>query len=88
MTETTDLPHNASTYTNHGCRCSVCKAGHTASVKARRAVRAALVATGAADVEHGRDSTYLNWTCRCELCRTAHADARRRYRKTGTSRVL
>lgn len=88
MTDTTDRPHNASTYTNYRCRCSICKAAHTASVKARRTVRAAMIAAGTADVEHGQNSTYLNWSCRCEPCRTAHADARRRYNNTGTSRAL
>lgn len=64
--------HGHGGYTNHGCRCEVCRAAqrqYQADLRARYAVR---LAAGEA-VPHGSSSTYTNWGCRCPECRAAHS---------------
>lgn len=71
-----DRPHNASTYTNHGCRCDECRKAWAAQVKRRQAERFALrtvvdgllVAAHLPAEKHGVESTYGNWGCRCRDC--------------------
>lgn len=69
-------PHNASTYSNHGCRCAECRKAWAAQVKRRQAERCALrvevggrlVAVHLPEDQHGRESTYGNHGCRCCPC--------------------
>lgn len=65
-----------------GCYCRPCTDAHAASAKALRARRSVRLASGEADVPHGRWSTYTNWGCRCTPCATAA-----RVRKAGGSPV-
>ena len=66
--------HNAGMYNNHGCRCDVCRAAHTAACGVRRSERYAYTARHGLPlgVEHNA-WTYNNWGCRCDACRGAHA---------------
>jgi hypothetical protein len=70
--------HGLSTYTNHGCRCDVCRASMAAYRRDhRRRVRGRVPP----EVPHGSSGTYCNYGCRCRSCSDAHAaDKRRRYR--------
>lgn len=79
-----EQPHNASTYSNHGCRCTICRKGHAAEVARMRANRKAKAIRVARSVEdavlpHGNYSTYSNWGCRCDECRAASAAYSRAY---------
>lgn len=62
----------ASTYSNWGCRCDLCRAAWAAYVAKRKAVRVAEFAAGQISVPHGLASTYGNYNCRCEPCRRAY----------------
>lgn len=64
----------ASTYRNHGCRCSACR-------EAARAAHADWKATVTSrDALRHDNSTYVNYGCRCETCKAAHsAYERQRY---------
>lgn len=64
--------HNASTYTNHGCRCDVCVAGMSEMNRRQRAKRFATTRESGlpAYVRHGANA-YRNWGCRCEVCTAA-----------------
>lgn len=63
--------HGASTYTNHKCRCSSCRAGNAnAQMDWRQRV--------AQDVPkhvHGSENGYTNYRCRCKPCTQAHTEA-------------
>lgn len=65
-------------YSNHGCRCQVCKTANTRRVQKRRHERAY---EEVPQDKHGRDSTYVNWGCRCDPCTKAHSDACADWRK-------
>ena len=73
------LEHNASTYTNHGCRCLVCREANSSAVanwRARRATERVLIdgrltAPVPPDM-HGKASTYRNHACRCVPCKNAN----------------
>jgi hypothetical protein len=77
-----DLVHGTvSSYTNHGCRCDLCKRAHA---DAKRAHRAELVERGKVDpslIPHGTEAGYHEWGCRGEECRKAWSDAARRRRE-------
>lgn len=64
--------HNASTYSNHRCRCEECRAAWRAYVQRRRAERRVLLLAGLVSPAHGNESTYNNYHCRCGECRLAH----------------
>lgn len=72
---------NASTYTNHKCRCDACRAAHA---EYRRA-HPGWSMKGKTPPKHGVASAYTNYGCRCELCRQAwakyHQSYVRRYRQ-------
>lgn len=72
-------PHGVySTYVNHRCRCTLCKAANTArSERLRRARGAPPRAVFLASLErtHGRIATY-NDGCRCDDCRRAAREYR------------
>lgn len=68
--------HNASTYTNWGCRCDECKAAWKVTVNEARLKRRERLLADPTLVEHGKTSTYENWMCRCEACCQAHSDRR------------
>jgi hypothetical protein len=74
--------HNASTYSNHSCRCQACSADWAAYIAAARARRRQQVKLeGLPDtVEHGV-SAYNNWGCKCPICKGAHNAARRAQRQ-------
>lgn len=72
--------HGSSGYTNHKCRCPVCRAGHAEMVAARRAERRASHPEDNPLLDHGNYNTYINWGCKCAPCRTAHLANNRRYR--------
>ena len=75
----TPTVHNASTYSNHGCRCAECTAAHAAYQLRRRAERRALLEAGDVNPQHGSESTYVNYDCRCADCRAAHAARKRNW---------
>lgn len=64
-----DCPCKASgsCYSNHGCRCDICKQANATRVKRRRLERDPQDA-----MKHGMESTYINWNCRCDACTEAH----------------
>lgn len=72
-----DAPVNASTYTNHRCRCEGCKTAHAAYIataRARRYAQRIMVEGQWVSVHartHGSVSTYENWGCRCWACTEA-----------------
>lgn len=72
--------HNASTYTNHRCRCAVCTASWRVHMAQQRENRKARLREDPSLAVHGSPSTYTNWGCRCDECRKAHAAYIRRYR--------
>lgn len=67
------MEHGASAYTNHSCRCSICRNAHRERSAKRREERKHLLLEDPDLAPHGRNSTYTNWACRCEQCRDAHA---------------
>lgn len=76
ITSTGEPPtHNASAYSNWGCRCEVCRESEAArrrALVARRRTRANIPPE-----LHGLYTTYNNWLCRCTPCRAAWAAYRR-----------
>lgn len=60
---------NGGCYSNHGCRCDICKAANARRVRRRRNERKSETVKG----DHGKDSTYVNWNCRCIPCTEDHA---------------
>ena len=76
----------ASTYTNYGCRCELCKEAIRLTAKKRRASRGATLAGD--DPRHGTLTGYNSWGCRCERCREATRVARaERYAKFQSAQV-
>lgn len=80
--------HGCGGYTNHGCRCEICRAGHSAYTLKRRYERRDLLLADPTLAKHGSGSTYTNWMCRCRPCtdawgavRTALNQRRARERK-------
>lgn len=76
-----------STYTNHGCRCVLCRSAWAVWNRRYRRRRRAALETDPSIVEHGKNSTYINYRCTCRECRAAHADynmARKAARATRT----
>jgi hypothetical protein len=65
--------HNASTYSNHRCRCDVCRSSWAAYVKKRQAERRAGI-PGRKNALTGpkthNANAYIAWGCRCDLCVT------------------
>lgn len=72
-----DTPHNASTYTNKGCRCDECRKANTERMRAVRKDRYERTRLfGLPDsVEHGR-SAYVNWGCRCDKCTASNSGSK------------
>ena len=64
---------SASTYSNHGCRCDLCKRAWADLVQRLRSNREALAPETRTDIMHGRAATYTNHRCRCDACRIAWA---------------
>jgi hypothetical protein len=62
------LGHGLGRYTNHGCRCPICKQEAVAYVRQRRAAR---LAAPIPEHVHGTDNGYTNYACRCEQCKLA-----------------
>jgi len=71
--------HNASCYSNCGCRCPACKYANRLRMRAARERRKASPIPGF--VAHGKDTTYLNWGCRCIPCGAAHSHAMAEYHR-------
>jgi hypothetical protein len=70
------MKHGNSAYSNRGCRCDECRAGHSAYQQAYR--------HRPRDPEsllHGTNSTYTNHRCRCDECRAAAVASVRQYRR-------
>lgn len=65
-------------YTNHRCRCEVCRKSWRLFMAEKRAARVARLATE--PVAHGLYSTYTNWGCRCDRCRRANTRYAREYK--------
>lgn len=63
---------SGSCYSNHKCRCKVCRAANARRVARRRAQRNPAQVP---DKDHGKPSTYINWNCRCRPCTDAHSAA-------------
>jgi hypothetical protein len=75
MAEAVIFKHGLSGYTNHACRCDVCRAGMTGYRRRRyadmRAERAFVESQGRVFIVEGRQhgaNTYRNHGCRCEVC--------------------
>ena len=67
--------HGQGGYTNHACRCPVCKRGNAdyqLAYKARRSLETE-------NAPHGTYSAYTNWKCRCRPCKDANAARGRAY---------
>jgi hypothetical protein len=64
-----------STYTNHKCRCSKCRAAWAAYVHRAQARRKQALIDDPTIAPHGRESTYGNYGCRCADCRAAWVKA-------------
>ncbi len=63
--------HGVSTYCNHRCRCTTCRAAWRSYVAQLRARRAGSLK--ADDPRHGTNG-YVNYACRCPVCVEAQAD--------------
>lgn len=63
---------DASTYSNHGCRCQPCRDAKAAYMKAWRYANGERLAADPGFAEHGHASTYVNYRCRCMACTNAH----------------
>lgn len=75
-----NLPHGASRYSNQGCRCATCRAGHAERMHDARQRRQRDPRT-ADRAGHGKDTTYGNYGCRCDRCTQAHTEATRERRE-------
>jgi hypothetical protein len=69
--------HGLGRYTNHGCRCAICRREAAAYVRKRRADR---LSAPIPEYVHGTDNGYTNYACRCELCKQARRLARAKAR--------
>lgn len=68
------IPHGTpGGYTNHACRCDLCKAAWAAAKYELRHRHHDYI-------PHGTDGGYTNYMCRCEACRTANREHKRMYR--------
>lgn len=77
---TTAITHGASRYSNQGCRCATCRAGHAQRQREARHRRSQNPQT-ADRAGHGKDATYGNYGCRCAACTRAHTDVMRKRRE-------
>lgn len=71
MSKKDPAPHDGSTpnyYTNHGCRCDLCKNAWSKYCKERRVERGSELKDNPDKVTHGIPSTYGNHGCRCAPC--------------------
>lgn len=69
-----DVRHGRGGYTNHGCRCALCRQKNREYVlKAREK----WVAGTAPPHVHGTANGYRNYSCRCDECRHAVSKSRR-----------
>lgn len=62
-------------YSNHKCRCTLCRDANAAWQRGRRAERAKTIPFDR--IPHGENG-YGNYNCRCDTCRSGHAAARRK----------
>jgi hypothetical protein len=69
---TADDHGSASTYSNHGCRCDLCRGAWTDYLYEVRRTRTLRLQKDPSLATHGKYTTYTNWGCRCDLCRAAH----------------
>jgi hypothetical protein len=84
LTDPTDPRHGTiNGYTNHSCRCELCRAANTESVANARNRR---VGELPPEEVHGTENGYSNWRCRCSDCREAHAAAARERRASRKGR--
>jgi hypothetical protein len=66
-------------YSNHKCRCDLCKAAWREYCFAKRQMRFSRGAKNPRTIPHGTTGGYGNWHCRCEDCTAAWAkDGRER----------
>lgn len=81
------LPHgDLSTYTNHRCRCALCREANRLAYKEQSTARRQRLAADFSVAPHGTTGGYRNWGCRCleciqaqaEGCRTTRSRSRRR----------
>lgn len=74
--------HGPGGYTNHGCRCPICKAAQATWMRAYKAKKTA----ESENAPHGTYTAYTVWGCRCLACKAAGAANQRRYRAEGAKR--
>lgn len=69
-------------YTNHGCRCPLCRAAN-ADYCSRRTKERRRAGLPEGDPRHGTENGYGNYGCRCRACTTAWSTATlaRRHRR-------
>lgn len=76
--------HGGWSYTNHGCRCPVCTADHTAYLREARARR---MAAPTPEHVHGTNNGYRNYGCHCDRCKAAHRAERARERQRANEKA-
>lgn len=72
---------SASTYTNHVCRCDLCRAAWAQAQQRRKDARVLRLSALPPD-QHGKASTYSNHSCRCRACTDASTACKRQWRRT------
>ncbi len=74
--------HGLGGYTNHGCRCDICKQAAVNYVRNRRSARRAVPVP---EHVHGTDNGYTNYACRCDRCKLARSELSALARKTSAA---
>lgn len=72
---------SASTYTNHACRCVMCRAAWARAQQRRKDARLSRLSS-LPPAQHGQASTYGNYNCRCRACTDANTARTLRWRRT------
>lgn len=65
--------HGYDGYTNHGCRCDICRDANAQYHWDLRHFKAERLEKDPTLAPHGINNTYANWRCRCRPCTDAHS---------------
>ena len=63
--------HGVSAYSNHRCRCDVCRSAFSEYQRNARRERRERLRQDPELAQHGLAATYHNWSCRCRPCTDA-----------------